>query len=96
MSAQDNGVRHIARKEKRGKIDIMASILNITTDPVGKTRIMYNAVLSYQQLVLYLEELQEKGLIEAVGDNAVVYRTTEKGREFIRYFSKMSELLENC
>jgi predicted transcriptional regulator len=95
MLTYNNASSQPVQKDRRGKIDIMANILNITTDPVGKTRMMYSANLSYQQVVLYLKELQEKRLIEAVGEDAVVYRTTEKGREFISYFSKMSELLEN-
>jgi predicted transcriptional regulator len=82
------------RKNNRGKIEIMANMLNIATAPIGKTRMMYSANLSYQQVLFYLKELQKNRLIEVVGEDAVVYRTTEKGREFISYFSKMSELLD--
>jgi predicted transcriptional regulator len=84
------------RKSNRGKIEIMANMLNIATAPIGKTRMMYSANLSYQQVLFYLKDLQEKRLIEVIGEGASMYCTTEKGREFISNFSKMSELLENC
>jgi predicted transcriptional regulator len=92
----NNASSRPVQKNNRGKIEIMANMLNIATAPIGKTRMMYSANLSYQQVLFYLKELQKNRLIEVVGEDAVVYRTTEKGREFISYFSKMSELLENC
>ncbi len=55
---------------------------------------MYRANLSYEQVYLYLEELISKGLIaQDVSPDGVVYRITEKGREFLSYYSHLIELL---
>ena len=55
---------------------------------------MYRANLSYEQVYLYLEELISKRLIaQDVSADGVVYRITEKGREFLSYYSHLTELL---
>lgn len=83
-----------ARKNNRGKIEIMADILNLSTIGIKKTHIMYRANLSYEQILYYLGELQGRGLLEQrVEDGTTVYGTTERGREFLGLFSNMSELM---
>lgn len=83
-----------ARKNNRGKIEIMADILNLSTAGIKKTHIMYRANLSYEQILYYLGELQQRGLLEQRMDGStIVYGTTEKGREFIDHFSQMTELM---
>src|SRR3712207_2913569 len=72
------------RKNNRGKIQIMGDVLSLATSGIKKTHIMYRANLSYEQVYLYLEELISKRLIaQDVSAEGVVYRTTEKGREFL-------------
>ena len=62
---------------------------------IRKTHIMYKANLSYEQVYLYLEELVRKRLIaQDVSHDAVVYRTTEKGRQFLLYYTRLIEFLE--
>jgi predicted transcriptional regulator len=83
------------RKNNRGKIQIMGDVLALGTSGIRKTHIMYKANLSYEQVHLYLEELIEKRLIEQdVSPDGVVYRTTEKGREFLLHYTRVVELLE--
>lgn len=83
-----------ARKNNRGKIEIMADILNLSTAGIKKTHIMYRANLSYEQILYYLGELQGKGLLEQrIEEGTTIYGTTEKGREFLGHFSQMSELM---
>lgn len=83
------------RKNNRGKIQIMGDVLSLATSGIKKTHIMYKANLSYEQVYLYLEELISKRLIEQdVSADGVVYRTTEKGRDFLSYYSHLTELLE--
>lgn len=56
---------------------------------------MYKANLSYEQVHLYLGELIGKRLIEQdVSPDGVVYRTTEKGREFLLHYTRLMEFLE--
>jgi len=83
------------RKNNRGKIQIMGDVLALATSGIRKTHIMYKANLSYEQVYLYLEELIGKRLIaQDVSHDAVVYRTTEKGREFMHYYTRLIEFLE--
>lgn len=82
------------RKNNRGKIEIMADILELSTAGIKKTHIMYRANLSYEQILFYLGELLNKGLIaQGVVDGSIVYRTTEKGREFLSSYVHMANLI---
>ena len=83
------------RKNNRGKIQIMGDVLALGTSGIRKTHIMYKANLSYEQVHLYLGELIGKRIIEQdVSPDGVVYRTTEKGREFLLHYTRVVELLE--
>lgn len=62
-----------------------------TGGAVTKTKIMYSAFLSYQQLKEYLAILQENGLIEyREGERA--YRTTSKGMQLLQLSNRIDEL----
>jgi predicted transcriptional regulator len=83
------------RKNNRGKIQIMGDIMGLATAGIKKTHIMYRANLSYEQVHLYLGELIERRLVDQqVRSDGVIYRTTEKGREFLVYYQRISEFLE--
>ena len=83
------------RKNNRGKIQIMGDVLALGTSGIRKTHIMYKANLSYEQVHLYLGELIGKRLIaQNVSPDGVMYRTTEKGREFLLYYTRLVEFLE--
>ena len=85
------------RKNNRGKIQIMGDVLALGTSGIRKTHIMYKANLSYEQVHLYLGELIGKRLIQQdVSPDGVVYRTTEKGREFLLHYTRVVELLEEA
>jgi predicted transcriptional regulator len=84
------------RKNNRGKIQIMGDVLALATSGIKKTHIMYKANLSYEQVHLYLGELIGKRLIQqdVSTSDGVVYRTTTKGREFLLYYTRLVEFLE--
>ena len=84
------------RKNNRGKIQIMGDVLALATSGIKKTHIMYRANLSYEQVHLYLGELIGKRLItqDVSSEDGVVYRTTEKGREFLAHYTHLVEFLE--
>jgi predicted transcriptional regulator len=83
------------RKNNRGKIQIMGDVLALATSGIKKTHIMYRANLSYEQVYLYLGDLIGKRLIvQDVSPDGVVYRTTEKGREFLLHYTRLVEFLE--
>jgi predicted transcriptional regulator len=74
----------------------MGDVLALATSGIKKTHIMYRANLSYEQVQLYLGELIGKRLIsqDVSSPDGVVYRTTEKGREFLLYYMRLVEFLE--
>lgn len=73
----------------------MGDILALATAGIKKTHIMYRANLSYEQVHLYLGELIEKSLVaQNVSQDGVVYRTTEKGRQFLVYYQRIAEFLQ--
>ena len=84
------------RKNNRGKIQIMGDVLALATSGIKKTHIMYRANLSYEQVHLYLGDLIGKRLIvqDVSSEDGVVYRTTEKGREFLLHYTRLVEFLE--
>jgi predicted transcriptional regulator len=83
------------RKNNRGKIQIMGDVLGLATSGIKKTHIMYKGNLSYEQVHLYLSELIEKRLIaQDISQDGVVYRTTDRGREFLLYYTRLTEFLE--
>ncbi|MEM2506758.1 MAG: winged helix-turn-helix domain-containing protein [Nitrososphaeria archaeon] len=67
---------------RRGEVQILMDILNISLNGVKVTHLMYRANLSYSTLRKYLSTALGKGLIVNFrdSDGSVVYRTTEKGR----------------
>ena len=77
-------------KERRGRLEISADILLVARRGAKKTAIVYNANLNFRRVENYLLYLKEKGLIEHMGGE---YKTTEKGKEFLRDYQKMKEQL---
>ena len=73
----------------------MGDVLALATAGIKKTHIMYRANLSYEQAHLYLGELIEMRLVvQDVSRDGIVYRTTERGREFLLYYQRIAEFLE--
>ena len=82
-------------KKNRGKVEIIGAVMLLAADGIKKTRIMYGANLSYEQLGAYLELLKNAGLIEEVEDpEGTIYRTTARGRQFTKYYSLLTELMD--
>ena len=82
-------------ENNRGKIQIMADIVDLCKAGIRKTHIMYRANLSYEQINRYLYELLEKELIiQNLDDGVLTYRATEKGRSFLQYYNLMLNTLE--
>ncbi|MGD0644260.1 MAG: winged helix-turn-helix domain-containing protein [Candidatus Bathyarchaeia archaeon] len=70
------------KNKNRGKLDIVHEILTIASVKVRKTKIMYQANLSFAQVERYLQSLLESGLVESLDD--VFYFITPKGKEFLQ------------
>jgi predicted transcriptional regulator len=77
----------------RSRTEIVAMILKAANGGETKTKIMYFAFLSYNQLKEYLSILIENNLIEYL-DGANKFKTTEKGLFFLKLHNEMGELLQ--
>ena len=75
----------------RDRLQIVADILYVVNGRAKKTRIMYQANLSYRLLCRYLDEVVGAGLVKPEDDDC--YVLTAKGKEFL---SKHEEYSERC
>jgi predicted transcriptional regulator len=75
----------------RDRLQIVADILSIADARARKTRIMYQANLSYRLLCRYLDEVVHAGLVKPEEDDC--YVLTAKGKEFL---SRHGEYAKRC
>ena len=77
----------------RSRTEIVTMILDAANgEGETKTKIMYFAFLSYNQLNEYLSILIENNLIEYL-DGTRRFKTTEKGLYFLKMHNEMAKLL---
>ncbi|MEJ2241417.1 MAG: winged helix-turn-helix domain-containing protein [Candidatus Bathyarchaeota archaeon] len=76
----------------RSRLRILAKILSVVNSNNGakKTRIMYNAYLSYELLTRYLNDLLNANLVIYGDDDQ--YLLTDVGEEFLIKFEEYSRL----
>jgi predicted transcriptional regulator len=77
---------------KRDRVEIIAEILGLCSEPKTKTHVMYGTNLSWKMLQYYLSELQSRGLLE-VHNNSTRYVTTKRGLDFLEKWKELKELL---
>ena len=77
----------------RSRTEIVGSILDAANGEATRTKIMYTAFLSYNQLKEYLTILIENNLIEYL-DGTQTFKTTEKGLNYLKMHNEMAELLQ--
>ena len=79
----------------RSRLKILANILSVVSENHGakKTRIMYQAYLSYKLLVRYLNDVMDAGLVICGDDDC--YRLTSKGKMFLAKFNNYSRFRED-
>ncbi len=69
-------------------------MLYAASSPITKTKMMYKALLSYEQLKEYLVMLTENDLI-AYDKSSGRFGTTYKGYEFIRSYEDLNNLIDS-
>jgi predicted transcriptional regulator len=79
--------------KNRSRTEIVSNILDAANGGATKTKIMYTAFLSYNQLKEYLHVLIENNLIYL--ESTQIYKTTEKGLKFLKMHNEIGELLQN-
>jgi predicted transcriptional regulator len=77
---------------KRDRVEIMAEILGLCSEPRTKTHVMYGTNLSWKMLQFYLSELQTLRLLE-VHEESTRYVVTKRGREFVEKWKELQQLL---
>jgi predicted transcriptional regulator len=78
----------------RTRTEIIARILEVASEgTVLKTKIMYGAFLSHQQLKEYLSLLLDRELIQysKIGQT---YRTTDKGVHFLQIYTTLNNMID--
>jgi len=81
--------------ERRDKLNILAEIMEVAKGSQLKTRIMYMVNLSFSQVNEYLSFLTEMGFLRVHVENGKkFYETTEKGNNYIKNYSEMTNLLK--
>jgi predicted transcriptional regulator len=78
----------------RSRTEIVSNILEAANGRATKTKIMYKAFLSYNQLKEYLSVLTENNLIEYL-DGTQTFQTTEKGLNYLKMHNEIGELLQS-
>jgi predicted transcriptional regulator len=83
-----------AAMKNRTHHDILAKVLETakSTDGTTKTRIMYGAYLSSNQIKEYMAYCQGHGLVSYDAKKRV-YKTTVKGVRLLELFTKMYEIV---
>jgi predicted transcriptional regulator len=76
----------------RNRIDIIAQLLDAATSPTTKTKMMYRAMLSYEQLKEYLVMLTDNELI-AYDTPSRRFTTTDKGYQFMKRYEDLNRLI---
>jgi predicted transcriptional regulator len=79
--------------KNRSRTEIIGMMLETANGRATKTKIMYSAFLSYNQLKDYLSVLIENNLLEYL-DGTQTYKTTEKGLNFLKMNNEIGELLQ--
>jgi predicted transcriptional regulator len=72
----------------RSRLDIVADILRVASAGALKTKIMFVAYLSFDQLKEYLELLMKRGLLD-YDTKKKEYKTTDKGHDFLTKYGKV-------
>jgi len=84
---------NLGKKERknRHRLEIVRDMLSIVSVKVRKTRIMYQANLSFPLTEKYLKSLVERGLVKCDVDSC--YFITERGKEFLQMYA---DYLDRC
>jgi predicted transcriptional regulator len=76
----------------RNRIDIIAQLLDAASSPTTKTKMMYKAMISYEQLKEYLVMLAENDLI-VYDKPSGRFTTTDKGYQFMKRYEDLCKLI---
>jgi predicted transcriptional regulator len=81
----------------RDRAEIIRQILDIANgvEDITKTKIMYKAFLSYNQLKDYLVLLTEKDML-SYEPITHTYKTTEKGLRLLQFYNQLDDIMKKA
>ncbi len=81
----------------RDRAEIIRQILDIANgaEHITRTKIMYKAFLSYNQLKDYLALLTERGLL-SYDSITQAYKTTEKGIRLLQFCNELDDMIKRA
>jgi predicted transcriptional regulator len=101
MAEAQGGFVEVRSVPMRGRIDIMASMLDevrFSAEGLRKTRIMYRCNLNFRQLNVYLKLLRDRKFVRVVladleGGKVEICKITEEGLSFLKAYDDLRESL---
>ncbi len=82
----------------RGRLDIIADILDAARGGIKRTYLMYQCNLSFRQLTSYSLFLVKQGFLCTIareeGSRSRSFQVTEKGREFLKAYEGLKSLMQ--
>lgn len=79
------------KKQRRDQLDLMIDLLEATTSPAKKTRLLYRTATNHEQLTRYLDLLLRLGMVEKISEPFDGYLITQKGRTLLVLFRVHSD-----
>jgi predicted transcriptional regulator len=80
--------------KNRGRIDVMADVLNCCRSPSSKSHIMLFANVNSIVATRMIEKLTETGLLDSVHDESnVVFLATPKGTGFVAKYIELQRMI---
>jgi predicted transcriptional regulator len=81
-------------KKRRSDIEISADILKVALHGAKKSHIVYRANLNFEVVKRYLQHLSEAGLINFPSLENRLFKTTQKGKEYIQRYENLNMYME--
>jgi len=89
-----NYVKNGGNTKRRGRLNIIAEILDAAVNGTLKTRIMYRTNVNFVQFNEYVKCLLEARLMRTIKrGERTIYETTEKGKLLLRRFNETEEII---
>lgn len=82
----------------RGRLDIIADILNASVGGVKKTHLMFQCNLSFRQMKSYSHFLVRQGFlrvaVEQHNSNNGSFEATAKGKQYLKVYRSLKSLMQ--
>ena len=78
--------------KNRGRIEIIARILEAANGRSSITQIMYKAFLSHTQVKEYVKTLIDNGFLR-YDSTSQTYKITKKGMRFLQLYNQMDDMV---